>query len=180
MSIKNNFLILIICSIGFLGGYFYISKSSQNKLDLDRRTVKKMGVPFGGALLPNNSNLIKISSEIAETSDENATVKINLILNASFDLPESLNYQFKLGENVALVEGDLEGTLAKGLKQNVNTNLSISVRGYSTIQNRHILFEIFGKQKGKFIRSSILLASDKENTFENTVQNVEKIKASSW
>ena len=65
---------------------------------------------------------------------------------------------------------------SRGSSLNESKKISISVTGFSKENNHHIGFEIYGIKNGKNVYGDALIASDIENTFENVVQNVEKIK----
>lgn len=118
---------------------------------------------------------VKMHFDEVKTDAESTSVYADFTL--PFDFEGQLNYRFKLGEGVAVESGELTGTV-NSLKANKAHSIVLKVKGFSKQQNHHVAFEIFGSKNGRKIYGDALLASDLENTFENTVQNVEKIKAS--
>jgi hypothetical protein len=119
--------------------------------------------------------IIQVDLSFKNDSEENQNIVAEVTL--PFDYRETLNYKWTLGENVKLTSGNLTGTISD-FNGNSPKTITFSVSGFTKKENRHISFEIFGKKNGKVIYGESLLASQLENTFENTVQNVERIKAS--
>ena len=93
-----------------------------------------------------------------------------------FDFQGELKYKWIFTENIFLSDGENTGKIAN-LKANRKYPVEIKVKGFSNLENRQIVFQIWGFHKGKKIFSSGIISTNKENTFENIVQNVEKIKA---
>ena len=62
------------------------------------------------------------------------------------------------------------------LKNNLPVKITIEVFGFTQDENRHIGFEIGGQRKLRIVHGESLLASRVDKTFENIVQNVERIK----
>ena len=118
---------------------------------------------------------LKINFEKAQLNSEK--VKISAEVHMPFDFNDKLYFRWKLGQDVILSEGELTGEI-NGLLKNEPKKLLIWVTGFSKENNHHIGFEVYGIKNGKNIYGDTLIASDIENTFENIVQNVEKIKAS--
>lgn len=118
---------------------------------------------------------LKLNFDKAESNSEK--VQISADVSLPFDFNDKLFFRWKLSQDVFLVDGEITGQLV-GLKANEVRNISISVTGFSRENNHHVGFQIYGIKNGKTIFADALVASDLENTFENTVQNVEKIKAS--
>ena len=118
---------------------------------------------------------VEMKFEEVQTNDEVAEIKA--FVSLPFSYKNSLNYKWKLGQGVELVEGAAEGKVLELFAQQAHL-ISIKVKGFSKQENRHIGFEIFSQSQGRGIFGDALIASDIENTFENTVQNVERIKAS--
>ncbi|MEQ1723740.1 MAG: hypothetical protein ABL930_11230, partial [Pseudobdellovibrio sp.] len=123
----------------------------------------------------NRDIQIDFAADSVENDSDTAQVYVKLIM--PFDFDADLNYTWKLSEGVSLLDGNLKGQL-KGLKKNEPQTITISVKGFSKKVNRQIGFEVYGTKNGHKIYGDIIMASDKENTFEDIVQNVEKIKAS--
>lgn len=117
---------------------------------------------------------LKLNSDKASSNSEK--VEISAEFKLAFDFSDQLHYRWKLGPYVMLVEGELSGQV-NGLTGNVTKKLTITVTGFSKETNHQVGFEISGIKNGKNIFADGLIASDMENTFENIVQNVEKIKA---
>ena len=118
---------------------------------------------------------VKIRFDEVKTDAEAAEITAEISL--PFEFNEKLNFRWKTGPGVVPEEGLLSGTL-EGLKAQEIKILRLKVKGFSKQQNHHIAFEIYGAKNGRKIYGDALIASDIENTFENTVQNVERIRSS--
>lgn len=125
---------------------------------------------------PNSNRIIsiKLLAEPVQTDSEinNLTAHISM----PFEFIGDLHYKWSLGEGVTLQNGDLSGKFENLSKDEVKS-INLSVRGFSKETNHHIKFEVYAVKNQKRIYGEALVASDRENTFENTVQNVEKIKS---
>jgi hypothetical protein len=171
MSLKNKIMLAsILISISALSA-FYFSSAYKNKAPKNNILLS--------TFTPNGviHREIKIDFAADSVENESETAQVYVKLKMPFDFDADLDYNWKLSEGVSLVEGEIKGQL-KGLKKNESKTITISVKGFSKKINRQIGFEVFGTQNGRKIYGDILMASDKENTFEDIVQNVEKIKAS--
>lgn len=144
------------------------AKASFAATDVPRSQFSSKGVV-------NRVIQVKITHEnVKKNSDSN---RIQAEVSIPFDFNGSLFYRWKIGENVEVIDGDLTGQLTK-LHKESPAQFKIVVKGFSLESNHHIGFEILGEQNGHRISGDSLIASDPESTFENVVQNVEKIKAS--
>lgn len=118
---------------------------------------------------------IKIKpDQIAKIEKQVVTVKTTVTM--PFDYPENLEYKWLLSENVQIKGGNATGTL-NNFKANVPQEVEIQVVGFSEIENRQIVFQISGTKNGRRLFADGIITTQKENTFEDIVQNVEKIKA---
>lgn len=99
------------------------------------------------------------------------------IVSMPFDFDGEIQYQWTLGENIDVIEGTLKGSLPTGLRKDHAQQIKLVVQGFDQNQLRHIGFEIWGDKNGRRIYADGLISSQQENSFENIVQNVEKIKA---
>jgi hypothetical protein len=118
---------------------------------------------------------VEVKYDEVQFNSDVAEIKAYVTLPFSYQHP--LKYKWKLGQGVELVEGSVEGTVSELFAQQTHL-ISIKVKGFSKQENHHVGFEIFGQTQGRGIYGDALVASDLENTFENTVQNVERLKAS--
>ena len=118
---------------------------------------------------------VKIRHDDVSTNSEESEIVAEVSM--PFDFNSRLNYRWKIGEGVEILQGELSG-FVDGLQAKDSKLVRLKVRGFSRQENHHIGFEIYGKSNGRAIYGDALSASDLENTFENTVQNVERIKAS--
>ncbi|AGH96525.1 hypothetical protein [Pseudobdellovibrio exovorus] len=144
------------------------AKSSFASADIPRSQFSSKGVV-------NRVIQVKITHEnVKKNSDKNA---IQAEVSIPFDFNGPLSYRWKIGENVTVIEGELTGQLSE-LRKESPAKFKIVVTGFSLESNHHVGFEILGEQSGHRISGDSLIASDPESTFENVVQNVEKIKAS--
>lgn len=129
---------------------------------------------FSARSIDNRVIQLKLNADEARSNSEK--VEISAEFKLPFDFTNNLHFRWKLGEDVMLVDGVLSGQV-NGLIGNESKKLTITVTGFSKETNHQIGFEISGIKNGKNIFADGLIASDLENTFENIVQNVEKIKA---
>jgi hypothetical protein len=118
---------------------------------------------------------IKIKEDRIAKNDHEA-VNIKTQVSMPFDYEDGLDYKWILTQNVQLKEGNLTGQI-KNLKAGQPITVDISVTGFSSVANRQVIFQISGFKNGRRIFADGIIASKKENTFEDIVQNVEKIKA---
>lgn len=102
-------------------------------------------------------------------------IPITAKVSMPFDYDGELEYQWLLSENILLVQGEAHGKIGM-LKAKKNYSLKILVQGFSTIENRQIVLKISGIKNGRRLTADAIISSKMEDTFENIVQNVEKIK----
>lgn len=123
----------------------------------------------------NRTIQVKLNFDKKQSNSEK--VEISAEVSMPFDFTGKLYFKWKLGQDVILSNGELSGEI-HGLLKGESKKIYLVVTGFSNEINHHIRFEVTGLKDGKNIYGDALIASDLENTFENTVQNVEKIKAS--
>lgn len=112
-------------------------------------------------------------SSIAES--ENTPVKIKARVTLPFDFDQPLEFQWRLTEDLVLNSGSLKGTLTH-LKANIPETIEISVKGFVKKENRQVSFKITGVKNDQRISADGIVSSLKDESFENIVQNVEKIR----
>ena len=169
MSIKYIALTAVILGTFTAAFSFWNRKPAyQNKMEFIPSLFATKGL--GDKVLQ-----VKIRFDEVKTNAESA--EITAEISMPFDFNGPLSFRWKLGQNVNVLDGNLNGQI-DGLKQNEIKMLRLKVNGFSKQENHQIAFEIFGASNGRKIYGDSLIASDLENTFENTVQNVERIKAS--
>lgn len=170
MSIKKGIFASIIFISASLAVYFYQQK---NKAALYRPVFLQS--KFSSKGVADRIIQLNMNFEKAELNSEK--IEISAEVQMPFDFNDKLYFRWKLGQDVILSEGELTGEI-NGLFKNEPKKLSIWVTGFSKENNHHVGFEVYGIKNGKNIYGDALIASDIENTFENIVQNVERIKAS--
>lgn len=155
MSSINKFLILLL---------FLTSACTPQK------SVKTLehGMSYMGPV-ERNINL-KLSLNKSSISKLTATVSV------PYNYGSTLHYKWKLGPNVVLEQGTLVGTISS-LQKNQAVTVAISVKNFNTDENRFVRFEVFGTDPQKRIFSDGIVSSNQPNSFENIVQEVEKINA---
>lgn len=121
--------------------------------------------------------VLNVEIKYDEVLTNNDVAEIKAFVTLPFAYKHPLKYKWKLGEGVEILDGPAEGQVQELFAQQAHL-VSIKVKGFSKQTNHHIGFEIFGQTQGRGIYGDALIASDLENTFENTVQNVERLKAS--
>lgn len=169
MSIKKGILGSAFLASLILS-FIYMQNINENRAPRAQFLQSK----FTGKGVVDRVIKLKLNAEKADTNSEK--VEISAEFKLAFDFNDQLHYRWKLGQDVILVDGDLNGQV-NGLTGNEPKKLTITVTGFSKETNHQIGFEISGIKNGKNIFADGLIASDMENTFENIVQNVEKIKA---
>ncbi|MBY0553062.1 hypothetical protein K2P97_00940 [bacterium] len=171
MPIKNKIIISsalsIVVAIGIIA---FNHKKKSNRERPQRLTSMFSSKGVGDRII----NLAMHADEV-NTNEELAEVSVDISMPFSFD--SSVYYKWKLGEGVTLIEGPQSGQLA-GISHTQSLKLRIKVKGFSKQINHQVGFEIYGFKNGRKIYGDSIIASDKESTFEDIVQNVEKIKAS--
>ncbi len=165
----------VFISIGiFIGNSFLTKKNSvstsvpidQNKILISQFSSKGVG---------DRIIKLKLTADSAKLNSETSSVQVDIEMPFDFSAP--LFFKWKLGEGVTLLEGDLTGQI-NGLLKLTASRLRINVKGFSQEANNQIGFEIYGAKNGRKIYGDAILSSVPENTFEDIVQNVEKIKSS--
>lgn len=139
--------------------------------------MKKRSPSLSAFISQGQQKIIRLKLKLDRNTDKN-TIAVPLVASVSlpFDYDGELAYQWVLTENVVLSEGELSGKI-KNLKANTNYPIEIKVTGFSSLENRQVIFKISGQRNGHKISSDAIVASKISDTFENTVQNVEKLKA---
>lgn len=170
MPIKKGFIVSVLFLSVAFSWYFYQNTRKPQKISSSflQSEFTGKGVVDRTIQLKLNFDKKNLNSELVEISAE---------VRLPFDFNDKLFFRWKLGQDVFLIDGNLNGQV-DGLLKNETKKVIITVTGFSKESNHHIGFEIYGIKNGKNIFADGLIASDLENTFENTVQNVEKIKAS--
>ena len=122
--------------------------------------------------------LIDLKIKTGDLKSEHANESTNIVAHVSvpFDLNQPLHYKWTLGQSVTLTDGTLEGQMTSPLIKDQIEKIAIAVKGFSADQLRHLGFEIWGERNGRRIYADGLISSQKENSFEDIVQHVEKIK----
>lgn len=119
---------------------------------------------------------LKINTKSIRKIDSFAT-EIIAYVSMPFDFDGSLNYKWTLGQDVHLVQGNLTGTTESGFHREIFKEIKIIVTGYDSNFLRHIGFEVWGEKNGRRLYADGLISSQKDSSFEDIVQHVEKTKA---
>ena len=107
--------------------------------------------------------------------DSSATIRA--VVNLPYDYRHSLQYKWKLGQNVKIKKGqNLTGSISL-IKKNTPVEISITVDQFQAADVRFVRFEIFGTDPNRRIFSDGIVSSHQESAFESIVQEVEKIHA---
>lgn len=151
-------------------GFFFLSNAESN-------TPTAIRVPtsdFSGYGPADRTFNIKIKDSGA-AKNENEVVIVKTDVSLPFDFDQAAEYTWILADGVHLTEGDLSGKLVD-FKAQAKKAVQIAVTGFTEKENRQIVFRIFAEKNGRRIFADGIISSQKENTFEDIVQNVEKIK----
>lgn len=167
MLLNRKYLYLLL----FLGLFVYA------KPYLLQKTVRTRGPNLSAFTGQVQNQLIQLKIKADTTAAKNEdVVSVIAYVSVPLDYPAELNYQWQLTENVQLVDGSLQSTL-KNLEKNKIYPIEIKVSGFSQLENRHVVFKISGLLNGHTVSANGIIASNNEDTFENVVKNVEKIRA---
>ena len=165
-------LSLVLSSAAFLIFTNFNKKSSPDFTKTTRPPLLQSQFTSKGV----SNRILQIKINFDEVALDDKTVEVTAEINTPFDFKKSLNYKWKFGEGISIIEGSPFGEVT-GLSKDESTKVKIKVKGFSKEKNRQLGFEIFGTLNGNRVHGDSLVASDLDNTFENTVQNVERIKA---
>lgn len=169
MSIKKGIVgSVFLASVVFT--FFYFQKKSAGLPPRAQFLQSK----FTSKGIVDRAIKLKLNADNASSNSEK--VEISAEFKLAFDFNDQLHFRWKLGPDVRIVDGDLSGQV-NGLTGNESKKVTITVTGFSKETNHQVGFEISGIKNGKNIFADGVIASDMENTFENIVQNVEKINA---
>lgn len=175
--IKKNYRIIlgVTLTVALSAGAFLFLKKPHDPLAAFKKRPPLLLSSFttGGTA----QKILNVELKYDEVQSNNDVAEIKAYVTLPFTYQHSLNYKWKLGEGVEIVDGLVAGQIPELFAQQSRL-ISIKVKGFSKQTNHHIGFEIFGQTQGRGIYGDALIASDLANTFENTVQNVERIKAS--
>ncbi len=169
MSLTKGFIILLLSLVAGLN-YNYFAKAKSQPAP----HVVPQSEFSGHGVVDRVIQLKFIEAQPAKTEEAPSNIKV--AVTVPFDFEPELQFKWLLTENVKLVSGSLAGKISH-FKAGVPQELDIQVTGFSQIENRQVAFQITGSKDGRKIFADGIVASLKDNTFENIVQNVEKIKA---
>lgn len=122
-------------------------------------------------------NNINVSYHFDQVALDSEQVEVSTEIALPPNFKGKVYFKWMLAEGVKLAEGSLSGNFDDKLISGDTKKISIKVTGFSKEANHHISFEVYGSDRGQSLSTRILLASDRQNTFEDIVQHVEKIKA---
>lgn len=170
MSLKKWLLLTV--PVVILGAGYLIFKP-KNSTDKPHRVFLQSSYTSKGMV----DRVIQIKLNYPEAKSNLEKIEITAEVQMPFNFDEKLHYRWRLGQDVIHKEGHLIGEI-NGLSGNESKKIYLTVSGFSKETSRQIKFEIYGFKDGKSIYGDSIISSDLDNTFENTVQNVERIKAS--
>lgn len=177
MSLNNKKLSLVVSS-GVFAALLYFGGHYVNEKYFKGPHAKPLPPQSVFTSKGVSTRLLKVILNYESVATDAETAEVTAKVSMPFDYNSDLNFRWKLGEGVTLAEGSAERGVIRGIRAGEEVEIKIKVKGFSLAQNHHIAFEINGSLNGRNIHGQALIASDAENTFENTVQNVEQIKAS--
>lgn len=169
-SVKLFFIFLLVTSAGIVA--YVQSKPTVTASRFANFAGAEQSIYTNRGVV-ERSIQIELSSENLPNGNQQITAEIKL----AFDHSDALTFKWGLGENVKIVSGELEGKISN-FESNRPKKIQLLVNGFTESENRHINFEVLGEKNNRRLYGDSLLASKPETTFENTVQNVERIKAS--
>lgn len=168
MSLNKIFVILSVSSGSFFSYYFFNKTNTQHAFHAVPQSE------FSGyGVIDRVIQLKFMEATASKTETIPATIKVAVTL--PFDFNQVLHFKWLLTENIKMLSGDVSGDISN-FKAGVPREIEIQVTGFSRLENRQVAFQIAGFKEGRKMFADGIVASLKENTFENIVQNVEKIK----
>lgn len=171
MSLRSILLSIPVFILSVTWSYAYIKNSNKPRVYRAPVSISE----FTGYGVIERSIKIKLTEQRKSKLDQDL-VYINVSIEVPYDFNGPLEYKWLVGENVSLETGLVHGKLTN-LKAHQKQILTVGVRGFSKLENRHVAFQIAGLRDGRKIFADGIIASLQEETFENTVQNVEKLRA---
>ena len=170
-SVKNKILIclslLIVMGSVSYAVYRKTTQSSRPKPFLLQSVFTSKGV---------TTRIIQIELQYEQVKTHNEDIEIKAYVTMPFSYSSALNYKWKLGEGVSITEGALTGQL-NNLVKGESQLITLRVKGFGQESNHQIGFEVIGERAEQKLYGDAMIASTLEDTFENTVQNVERLKA---
>ncbi len=120
--------------------------------------------------------LVEKSIQLKFKSSGSSTTTITAEVEIPFNYKSPLRYQWKLGDQVVLSNGQLKGEVTS-LEQNKIVEISIDVTGFKSDTARFIRFEIIGTNPQRKIYADGIYSSDVSSSFESIVREVENYKS---
>ncbi len=120
--------------------------------------------------------LVEKSIQLKFKSSDSSTTTITAEVEIPFNYQYPLKYQWKLGDQVVLSNGQLKGEVIS-LEQNKKVEISIDVTGFKSGVARFVRFEIMGTNPQRKIYADGIYSSDVSSSFESIVQEVENYKS---
>lgn len=154
-------------SISLLFLFFILScekKSDLKKFGLS--SINQSQLSYKGAVDRSIQLDVKIKKASIST--------INAHVTAPYHSSEAHHFQWTLGPNVELVEGQLKGQM--NLVKNESEVIQIKVKNFDSIEKKFIRFEITGQNQKRITFVDAIISSDQKDSFEEIVKEVELIK----
>lgn len=168
MSLKNKLIFSFIIITFSFGLFIFTKPKTTETIPFVPTSV------FTGQGVVDRLFQIQIKNDIA-TQSENEPVEIKAQISTPFDFEGPVHYKFILTEKIQLIEGSLEDTF-QDIKVGQPKIVKIKVLGFTKNENRQIAFQVSAEKNNRHYYSDGIIASKKEETFEDIVQNVERIK----
>lgn len=174
----NSKKLSLVVSTGVFASLIYFGTDYFNHKYLTREVMKPLPPQSVFTSKGVSTRLLKVILDYESVSADAEVATVTANISMPFDYDSTLNYKWKLGEGVSLADASAVRGVIQGMRAGQEIQIKIKVTGFSLEKNHHISFEVTGSLNGRNIHGQALIASDAENTFENTVKNVEQIKSS--
>ncbi len=173
MSVKKPQLIfLIIATLAYFQNFY--SKPSKQ---LQRGFASQVPISqYSHRGIVDRSIELKFKTEPAEKKFS-SSMEITALVSMPFAFEGQLQYKWTLGQEVRLVEGDLTGSTESVFQRDVPKEIKLIVNGFDKNSLRHIGIEVWAERNGRRLFVDGLISSQQEQSFEDIVQHVEKMKA---
>ena len=159
-------VILILITLFFISGCFDLSAqdSVQNNL---KSQIPRTEFSYRG--LVDRSITVQFNVKKSEISEIIASVQL------PENYSETLKFKWTLGQDIEIQSGELHGSI-ENYEKNKTIVLRILVKGFDSKIKRHLRFEIQGVNQGRPLFADGIISSDKENSFEQVVKEIENYK----
>jgi hypothetical protein len=169
MSSKFALKSIAVASAGLFIGYtgMTIANNTRESNFANRSVASLPLLKIGADQISRDYFDIKIINEVIADNDSESSI-LKAIITAKKDLPEGMQYQWKLHKDMNSND-ILDGSIS-ALTAGKSTEISLQVVGFSKQINSHINFSVFGELDNHTLHRSVITSSRPEDSFEYIVE----------